>query len=146
MYRILRDSAIAQDGLEELCVNEENLREDGFVLQPPRFHALLAEAGGEPVAIALYFFTYSTWTSRSGVYLEDLYVAAEHRRHGVARALMVELARIAESSGCRYIRWLVLKENTRAVHFYRSLGVTISESSASMGVYGDDVALLAAQA
>jgi GNAT superfamily N-acetyltransferase len=88
IYRMLRESAAAQGGEEELCVDPDSLREDGFVLTPPRYCCLLAELDGQSVGIALFNFTYSTWTSRARAYLEDLYVAPKFRRHGVARSLM----------------------------------------------------------
>src|SRR5260370_1780602 len=108
IYRMLRDSAAAQGSVEELCVDPDNLREDGFERTPPRFQCLLAEVDGQPAGLALYFFPYSTWTSRMAVYLEDLYVAPEVRRHGIARLLMTQLAKIAVDVGCLFLRWLVL--------------------------------------
>ncbi len=132
IYRMLRESAAAQGSIEELCVDPENLREDGFERTPPRFQCLLAEVDGQPAGLALYFFPYSTWTSRMAVYLEDLYVAPEFRRHGVARLLMTELAKIAVDAGCLFIRWLVLRENAAALAFYASIGAEVSEGWVSM--------------
>jgi GNAT superfamily N-acetyltransferase len=120
IYAMLRASAIDQDGLEKLCVTSANLREDGFGPNP-RFECLLAEVDGAVAGLALYFNTYSTWNSRAGLYLEDLYVAPEFRRNGVARVLMEELVKIAQSIGARRINWLVLRNNARAICFYASI-------------------------
>jgi GNAT superfamily N-acetyltransferase len=128
MYEMLRASAADQRAEHELCVDPGILLEDGFTRQPPRFQCLVAEFDGQVCGIALYFLIYSTWTSRSAVYLEDLYVSPLVRRRGVARALMGELAQIAKSAGCGFIHWLVLSENVGATRFYESLGAKSEDS------------------
>jgi GNAT superfamily N-acetyltransferase len=127
IYEMLRASAAHQRAEHELCVDPSSLLEDGFTRQPPRFQCLVAECDGQVAGIALFFLVYSTWTSRTAVYLEDLYVSPQVRRRGVARALMGELAQIANSSACRFIRWLVLSDNVEATRFYESLGAELSE-------------------
>jgi len=122
VYRMLRESAAEQGGEENLCVDPVNLLEDGFRRDPPRFQCLIAEIGGQPAGLALYFFVYSTWTSRLAVYLEDLFVIPALRRQGVARALMAKLANIADGAGCLHARWLVMRDNVAAIKFYEDLG------------------------
>ena len=122
IYLMLRESARAQGGEESLCVDPVNLLEDGFRRDPSRFQCLIAEVDGQPAGLALYFFVYSTWTSRLALYLEDLYVIPAARRHGVARALMAELANIAVNAGCLQARWLVLRDNVAAIEFYEGIG------------------------
>jgi len=141
--RMLRQSSIDQGGEHLLCANAENLLHEGFVLDPPRFRCLVAECEGEAAGLALYFPVYSTWVSRTALYLEDLYVAPEFRRRGVARMLMRELARTAQSTDCGFIRWLVLRENTRAIRFYESLQAE-NGGSDSMLIEGEALAALAA--
>ena len=121
IYRLLRESAIAQHAEDHLCVTPDDLLKDGFGAAK-RFDCLMAEADGKVAGIAVYFMIYSTWITRRVLYLEDLYVTPEVRRRGVARALMSELARVAEKSGCGQIRWLVSRDNTVAVRFYESIG------------------------
>src|SRR5260370_28522663 len=118
---LLTASAEAQGCRDSLCVDAEALLRDGFAGRP-RFHVLVAESSAGIVGFALYFFTYSTWTSVNGLYLEDLYVDLGSRRHGIARALMGELASIAVNAGCRRFQWLVLRSNEPALRFYESLG------------------------
>lgn len=137
IFRMVRDSAIEQGGEQELCVDAASMLEDGFAQQPPRFECLLAEEDGETAGIALYFFIYSTWTSRMSVYLEDLYVAPAYRRRGVAHQLMRELARIGQAHLCTQMRWLVLRENTKAIRFYESIGADLSRDTASARIVGD---------
>ncbi|HLJ87171.1 MAG TPA: GNAT family N-acetyltransferase [Candidatus Angelobacter sp.] len=131
IYRMLMESAVSQNGAGEVCANPENLLEDGFS-STPRFQCLVAECDGEPAGIAVYFSIYSTWTSRKGCYLEDLYVAPQFRRRGVAHALMTELSGIARDSGCGYMRWLVLRDNHSAIRFYESIGARIAGETALM--------------
>ena len=131
MFAMLQASAAEQGHPQELCVDVESLRADGFG-PSPRFHALVAELDGSPAGLALYFFTYSTWTSRNGLYLEDLYVGPGSRRAGVARALMMRLREIAAEHGCGRFQWIVKRDNASAVRFYESLGAEALSSWALM--------------
>jgi len=96
-----------------------------FSADPPRFRLLVAEEGGECIAYALYFFTYSTFLARPSLYLEDLFVRPDRRSRGLGRALLERLARVAVESGCGRFEWTVLDWNERAQKFYRSLGARI---------------------
>jgi GNAT superfamily N-acetyltransferase len=124
---MLRASAADQGFPDEVVVTEEDLREGGFGAAPPRFYVLIAEVEGRVAGMALYFFTFSTWGSRDGLYVEDLYVRGEFRRFGLARQLMLELARIAQSRGCGRFQWTVHSKNTAAVRFYESVGARTLE-------------------
>lgn len=84
--------------------------------------AFLAEADGAPVGLALWFQTYSTWTGRPTLYLEDLFVAESARGRNVARALMRRLAQEALARGCARIDWAVLDWNVDAMAFYERIG------------------------
>ena len=119
---MLRASAADQGFPDEVAVTEQELKDDGFGVAPPRFSVLIAEVDGRTAGMALYFFNYSTWGSRDGLYLEDLYVHREFRRFGVARELMVALARIGRERGCGRFQWVVHSKNAAAVRFYESLG------------------------
>jgi len=125
IHTMLRASASEQGSVESLCATEENLIDDGFSREP-KFQVLIAEQNGEAVGLALYFFIYSTWTSRNGLYLEDLYVRPEFRKQGIARELMRHLARVAKDNHCGRMIWLVLRNNP-AVKFYQRLGAAALE-------------------
>jgi GNAT superfamily N-acetyltransferase len=133
---LLTTSAEAQGSRDSLCVNAEGLLREGFN-DRPRFHVLVAASNTGIVGFALYFFTYSTWTSVNGLYLEDLYVDLGWRRHGIARALMRELASIAVNAGCRRFQWLVLRSNEPALRFYESLGAEGAHDWLLMQLGGD---------
>ena len=88
----------------------------------PPFACLLAEHEGEALGFALYFFNYSTWRGRPGLYLEDLFVLPEARGRGAGKRLLVELAQIAVARGCARMEWSVLDWNRPAIDFYEALG------------------------
>ncbi|HRX89114.1 MAG TPA: GNAT family N-acetyltransferase [Steroidobacteraceae bacterium] len=91
-------------------------------LPAPVVRVLLAEQGGELAAFALYFFNFSTFVGRRGLYLEDLFVRPAFRRQGVGLALFAALAREAEAHQCGRMEWAVLDWNEPAIRFYQSLG------------------------
>jgi GNAT superfamily N-acetyltransferase len=87
----------------------------------PVIHVLIAEWDGEPAGFALYFYNFSTFVGRPGLYLEDLFVRPQQRKHGIGRALLRELARIAQQRNCGRMEWAVLDWNEPALRFYQSL-------------------------
>ncbi|MEA3199292.1 MAG: hypothetical protein QOE90_720 [Thermoplasmata archaeon] len=97
------------------------LREDAFGARP-RVELLVAELEGKVVAYAAFFETYSTFRARPVLYLEDLFVTASARRHGIARALVATLARETMRRGCARMAWVVLDWNADAHRFYEALG------------------------
>ena len=88
----------------------------------PVAYAEVAEADQRLAGLALWYPTFSTWTGRPGIWLEDLFVEPEHRGAGVGRALLTRLAKICVDRGYGRLEWWVLKWNTPAVDFYESLG------------------------
>jgi GNAT superfamily N-acetyltransferase len=88
----------------------------------PNVFAHVVEKDGRVAAVAVWFLNYSTWTGRNGLYLEDLYVREEERRHGYGRALLLALARVCAERGYSRFEWSVLDWNEPALRFYRSLG------------------------
>lgn len=91
-------------------------------------HAIMAEKGGEAMGFALYFFNFSTWTGRRGLYLEDFYVRPVARGLGVGRKLFVRLAEIARDCGCGRMDLSVLRWNENAIRFYdRAGGVPLDD-------------------
>ena len=88
----------------------------------PKVFSVIARDGEVPIGLALYFFNYSTWLGRLGLYLEDLYVAPESRGRGAGKALLTHLAKIAVDHGCGRFEWSVLDWNQPAIDFYEALG------------------------
>lgn len=87
--------------------------------------AILAEDAGQTVGFALFFHNYSTFLTKPGIYLEDLFVIPEFRRQGVGKALLTKLAQIAVERDCGRLEWSVLDWNEPAKAFYRSMGAAI---------------------
>jgi GNAT superfamily N-acetyltransferase len=108
--------------LEDEVTMTEDLLAKGLFGNRPYAETLLAEEDGTPVGFALFFHNFSTFLARPGLYLEDLFVVPEHRGHGVGRALLVALARVAVERGCGRLEWSVLGWNRDAIGFYERLG------------------------
>jgi GNAT superfamily N-acetyltransferase len=87
----------------------------------PVIRVLIAEWDGQPAGFALYFYNFSTFVGRKGLYLEDLFVRPALRKHGIGRALLRALARIARDENCGRMEWAVLDWNEPALRFYKSL-------------------------
>jgi GNAT superfamily N-acetyltransferase len=88
----------------------------------PRVFADIALWNGEPAGFALWFYNFSTFRGRHGIYLEDLFVRPAFRGHGIGRALLRHLARRCRAEGLARLEWWVLDWNEPALRFYRSLG------------------------
>jgi len=121
ILEFIRALAAFERAPDAVVATEQALIRDGFG-KHPFFHCLIAEYDGEPAGFALYFFNYSTWVGRPGIYIEDLFVLPQFRRLGIGRDLLKRVAAIAVENGCQRMQWQVLDWNTPAIDFYRSLG------------------------
>jgi GNAT superfamily N-acetyltransferase len=117
----IRDLATYEREPHAVVAAEADLLRDGWG-QPARFTALIAEYDGSAAGFALYFTTYSTWRGHHGIRLEDLYVTPSLRGHGIGKALLARLARIAVEEGCPRLEWDVLNWNEPAIGFYERVG------------------------
>ncbi len=106
--------------------NASSLQEHLFGT-PKYIEAILAECQGKAVGFALFLHNYSTFLTKPGIYLEDLFVLPEYRRRGIGKLLLVRLAQIARERNCGRLEWSVLDWNVSAQAFYRSMGATILE-------------------
>lgn len=107
-----------------VSASEEDLLRDGFG-PAPKYRCIIAEWENKPAGFAFFFYNYSTWRGRPGLYLEDLFVLPEMRGKGIGRALMQHLAQIALRENCYGIRWMVLEWNEPALKFYEALGAEV---------------------
>lgn len=101
---------------------------------------------GKPAGLALYFYNYSTWRSRPGIYLEDLYVRETERGHGYGQKLLGRLAKEVLEMGGGRLEWSVLKWNTPSIGFYESLGAKVMTEWHTMRVDGEGLKGLAERA
>ena len=118
---LIRELAEYEREPNAVVATEAGLRE---VLFGPKRSAevLLALESGEAVGFAVYFYNFSTWLGRPGLYLEDLFVRPAARGKGFGRALLKRLAQIAKERECGRMEWAVLDWNDPAIQFYRKLG------------------------
>jgi len=121
-----------------------DLLRDGFGPEP-KFRVDIAEWAGEPAGFALYFWNYSTWQGKPGLYLEDLFVRPRFRGKGIGKALLVHLARVAVKNNCGRLVWQVLDWNTPAIEFYKSLGAETMKEWLTMRVTGEALVRLATE-
>ena len=117
----IRALAAYERAPDAVTATEEGLMRDGFGPNP-FYSCLIAEHDGQPAGFALYFFNYSTWMGRPGIYLEDIFVQPEFRGLGIGKALLKQVAAIAVEKGCPRLQWEVLDWNTPAIEFYRAMG------------------------
>jgi len=90
-----------------------------------RIEAIVAEKAGRVVGFALFFETYSTFLTRPGLYLEDIFVLEDERGAGIGRALLLKVRDIAEARGAARLEWSVLEWNETAIRFYERFGATL---------------------
>ena len=117
----IRELAEYEKLIDGVTATEESLRETLFG-PTPSAEVLLAYDDDGPVGFAIYFFNYSSFVDRRGLYLEDLYVRPEARGKGTGRHLLSYLARMAIERGCCRLEWAVLDWNEPAIGFYKRLG------------------------
>lgn len=126
IFTFIRALADYEKLSHEVIATEEMLDEALFGDNPVA-HVILGEINGVASGFALYFYNFSTFVGRSGLYLEDLFVTKESRGHGLGKALILYLAAKAHDEGCGRMDWAVLNWNTPSINFYRSLGAEAQE-------------------
>lgn len=122
ILRFIQELAAYERAAHEVLASEEDIRATLFGGGPAQ--ALICSVGGVEAGFAVYFFNYSTWQGKKGLYLEDLYVTPSHRNTGAGKALLKHLARMAVAEGCGRFEWSVLDWNEPALQFYRAIGAS----------------------
>ncbi len=138
----IRALAVYERAPDAVQATEADLLRDGFG-SDPFFYCLIAEMGDRPTGFAFYFFDYSTWLGRPGIFLEDLFVYPEFRGHGIGKALLKRVAAIAIEKGCSRVKWEVLDWNAPAIEFYRAMGGEFMSEWRTVRVTGEALARLA---
>src|SRR6266487_1540019 len=142
ILELIRDLATYERAPDEVTATEQQLA-DVLFGERPAAEVLLAFEDKSPVGFAVYFYNFSTWLGRPGLYLEDLFVKPERRGNGYGRALLVELAKIARDRGCGRMEWAVLNWNEPAIKFYRALGAKPMNEWTVFRLTRDEIAKLA---
>ena len=139
----IRELAEFEREPDAVLATEADLLRDGWG-EPARFTAIIADFDGVPAGFALYFTTYSTWRGHHGIRLEDVYVTPSLRSHGIGKALLARLARIAVDQGCPRLEWDVLEWNESAIAFYHRVGAKVLTEWRIMRLADESLAALAA--
>ena len=105
--------------------------------------ALICSRDDKPIGFAVYFYNYSTWLGKNGLYLEDLYIAPEYRQCGAGRLLLKHLARLAAEQDCGRFEWSVLDWNEPAIRFYEAIGAKAQKEWVIYRLSGDDLTAFA---
>jgi GNAT superfamily N-acetyltransferase len=121
MLNFIRELAIYEKAEHEVEATVESIEQSIFG-EATVTRGLICEKDGEPIGMAIWFFSYSTWKARNGVYLEDLYVTPNARGLGAGKALLKRLAKIALENQCARFEWSVLDWNEPAIRVYEAIG------------------------
>jgi GNAT superfamily N-acetyltransferase len=143
IYDMIVELAVFEK-LEHLVVATEALLHEGLFGDKPSAEAIVGVEDGEVVCFALYFHNFSTFLTKKGLYLEDLYVKQAHRGKGYGRQMLMALARIAVERGCGRFEWSVLDWNENAIRFYEGMGADVMPDWRICRVTGDALTKLAA--
>jgi GNAT superfamily N-acetyltransferase len=136
ILRLIRDLARYERAEDAVQTDEAGLRASLFG-PGATAHALICEADAQPIGYAVYFYNYSTWLGRNGLYLED-------RGSGAGKALLRHLARQALAEGCGRFEWSVLDWNQPAIDFYQAAGAQAQDEWTVYRLQGEALARFAA--
>lgn len=142
ILRFIRELAEYEKMADEVVATDESL--ERWLFEEKAAEVLFAvDEAGEKVGFALFFHSFSTFLGRPGIFLEDLYVAPEHRGKGYGKALLSELARIALDRGYGRLEWNCLDWNEPSIAFYTSLGAAPMDIWTTYRVIGETLEELA---
>lgn len=139
----IRELAEYEKMSDEVVADEALLRQ--WIFEKKSAEVIFALEEGREVGFALFFYNFSTFMGRAGLYLEDLYVRPTYRGRGHGKALIKELARIAVKRGCGRFEWVCLDWNRPSIDFYLSLGAVPMEDWTIYRLTGDALQTLAGQ-
>ena len=145
IYALIRELAVYEKLLDVVGATEAMIG-DALFGQSPRAFCELAEWDGQVAGFSLWFYNFSTFRGRHGIYLEDLFVRPEFRGKGLGKALIVSLARRCVAEDLARFEWSVLDWNAPSIAFYKALGATMLDDWTGCRVTGDALAALAGRA
>lgn len=136
LFDLIRALAEFEQLAHEVVGTPEELHQHLFG-ERPYIEAAVARVDGAAAGFALFFHNYSTFLTKPGIYLEDLFVLPQYRRQGVGKALLVYLGKLALSRGCGRLEWSVLDWNENAIAFYKRMGAELQHDWRICRVSGD---------
>ena len=138
----VRELAEYEKLLHEMEATEADI-DAALFCASPRLFCEIAEWNGEGVGFAVWFFNFSTFSGRPGIYLEDLFVRPAFRGKGIGKALLSYLAKLCIENGWSRVQWTVLDWNTPSIDFYKSLGAVMMDEWTVCRVNGEALRKLA---
>jgi GNAT superfamily N-acetyltransferase len=141
----IRELAEYERAPNAVYCTEKDLRRDGFGPKP-KFRVIIARWSREPAGMAFFFYNYSTWQGRPGIFIEDLFVRPQFRGKGIGRSLMTHIAKTAIAESCYGVRWEVLDWNQSAIDVYQHLGSKFRDGWRIMQITGRELIELAESA
>ncbi len=144
ILQLIRELAEYEREPQAAIATEADLLRDGWGPEP-KFRSIIAEWDRKPAAFGLYFFNYSTWQGRPGLYVEDVFVRPEFRGRGIGKAIFIHLAQEAVRQNCGRFQWQVLDWNKPAIDFYHSLGAKVMKEWLTMRMEGKELETLAGE-
>ena len=142
IHHYITELAIYEKAEHEVIASVTDIERSLFAADSPA-HGLICLIDGQAIGFAIYFYSYSTWLGRKGMYLEDLYISPEHRGSGAGKKMLRHLARIACETGCGRLEWSVLDWNEPAIQFYLSLGASAQDEWVRYRLAGDTLTAFA---
>jgi GNAT superfamily N-acetyltransferase len=142
VFAFIRDLAEYEKLLDDVVATPDDVARALFVPHP-RVFCDLAMWEGEPAGFAIWFYNFSTFRGRHGIYLEDLFVKPQLRGKGIGKALLAHLAKRAVAEGCARVEWWVLDWNEPSIKFYESLGAIPMEEWTVFRLTGEPLKKLA---
>lgn len=121
IYELLREFAEFEFRLDEYKMTPEIVRRDVFG-PTPRLMVALAFVGSEPAGLANWYWSYSSFSAKRGMFIEDIFVLPKFRKQGLGKLFLSYLAKEAEREGAQRMDWMVLDWNEKAMLFYKNLG------------------------
>jgi GNAT superfamily N-acetyltransferase len=139
---LVRELAEYEKLLHEVEATEAMIGEALFGSNP-RLFCEVAEWNGEPAGFAVWFINFSTFSGRSGIFLEDLFVRPAQRGKGIGKALLAHLAKQCVANGWSRLQWSVLDWNAPSIAFYKSLGAELMDEWTGCRIAGPALQALA---
>jgi GNAT superfamily N-acetyltransferase len=143
LLQFVKELAEYERLLDEVVATEDTLRE--WLLEKKAAGAFFAVVDGTEVGFCVFYYNFSSFVGRAGIFIEDIYVKPEHRGRGHGKAMMREIARIANDRGCGRLEWSCLDWNEPSIRFYLSLGAKPMDEWTVYRMAGDTLKDMAAE-
>lgn len=141
IFGFIKELAEYENLLHEVKATEEGLTESIF--DKERAEVIIGEYNGQAIGMALFFYNYSTFLGKAGIYLEDLYIQPKYRGEGLGKIMLSYLAKLCKERDCGRLEWSCLDWNEPSIAFYKSLGAVPMDEWTVYRLTGDSLEKLA---